>query len=438
MTSVRSVANGSRPGLAIGGGIAAGVATLAIITGIIWLAGRSSGDTGPGEGSGRIGAVVAGVGLQPGDCVNFGGSGRLVSQFTLIDCDTPHLAQITAKIEHPDAGGQYPGADTMTDWMGEQCTGLTEDFIDAPLLETTLADGWVLPDFDDWSAGDYAASCYVTSADSTPLTRSVERIGRQYPRGDEVIVSRLLVGDCFVPADDTDSYDLNSNSTVLIVSCDEQHNGIFFGRADLDSPAGTLFPGEAALGDATSRRCGQLFEQNFGVAADGFNYRYWRPNQQSWDLDDRSILCAVLDAVPMEERFDPRLYRRFFDLPTGACFNLGPEEDALSLRLDDQVRTVSCDEPHIGQMIGSGELEQDLAEPFPPDNGVEQLAGAECEQLFAEFVGISPYESELGNFPFWYPNEPGWEEGDRRFACAFVEDTPRAESLQGTGATDDG
>ncbi len=164
------------------------------------------------------------------------------------------------------------------------------------------------------------------------------------------------------------------------------------------------------------------------------NYRYWRPNQQSWDLDDRAILCAVLDTNPLQQRFDPGDYDRFFDLATGQCFNLGPEETSESLRLDDQVRLTDCNLAHLGQMIGSGDLDLDLTEPFPEGEGVLNLAGTECERLFVEFVGESPYESDYGNFPFWYPNQPGWEEGDRRYACAFLDNEPRLQSLENAGA----
>jgi hypothetical protein len=311
---------------------------------------------------------------------------------------------------------------------------LTAEFIDAPLLETTLDAGVLLPDVNDWAAGDSSATCYVTRLASTAFTSSAEQAGENFPRGDEVVVSRLIPGDCFLPMSGTEADDLTSNSTVRLVSCDDRHNGVFFGRGVLDSPPGTLFPGEDGVGETTSSQCSALFNQHFGKPSDGFNYRYWRPNRQSWDLGDRQILCAILDTNPLDERFDPLRFDRFFDLATGECFNLGPEEDDDSLRLDDQVRTVDCDQLHIGQMIGSGELELDLAEPFPEDNRVLELAGGECERLFTEFVGTSPYESELGNFPFWYPNEPGWADGDRRYACAFLEEEPLAESFQNAGA----
>lgn len=437
MTSVHTARSEAGAGLAIGGGVLAGILTLAVVTGLLWLAGGGDDglEAGGGAGgTGRVGSLVAAADLSVGDCMNFtspnGGSAR----FVIADCEAAHVAQISAKVQHPDASGPYPGADDLKGWVAGRCRDVSETFINASMLETTLAVGSLVPDFEEWSAGNYDATCYVRQFDSSSLTSSVAGRGADFPRGEEVIVSRLIEGDCFVPAGGTNSYDLNSNSTVRLVSCDGEHNGVFFGRDRLDYPIGALFPGEDEVGDATSQRCGQLFTTHFGASSEGFNYRYWRPNQQSWDVDDRAILCAVLDSDPLTERLDPSTYDRFFDLETGQCFNLGPEETPDSLRLDDQVRVVPCDESHVGQMIGSGDLDLDLAEPFPADDGVQDLAGKECEQLFVDFVGTSPYESAFGNFPFWYPNQSGWEEGDRRYACAFLDSEPRTDTLEDADA----
>lgn len=434
MSSVHTAAGEPKTGLAIAGGILAGVFTLALVGGGLMLTRDSDQPTAAGEPGDvidpRLGTVVNADALEAGDCVDFSVGAAVRTQFTVTECNTAHVAEVTARIEHPDAGDTYPGADAMGDWIAGQCEAAAETYIDAPLLETSLEGGALIPDFDAWTNGNYRAACYATSVDSSSLNRSIKGIGAEFPRGEQVVVSRLMIGDCFVPAEG-DSYDLNSNSLVTLASCDSGYNGVFFGRDVLESPLGTLFPGEEKVGDTTSNRCAELFEAEYGVAAAGFNYRYWRPNQQSWDLDDRDILCAILDDEQLESPFEPAEHKQFFELAAGDCFNLGPEETANSLRLDDQVRVVSCTEEHLGQMIGSGNLDRDGTEPFPEDDGVLELAGTECEQLFLEFVGISPYESELGNFPFWYPNEPGWEEGDRRYACAFLDDSPRSVSLQG-------
>ena len=115
------------PPLAIGSGIAAGLATLAVVAGLVWLAGRS-GDNGGEVASplSRIGTTVSNGELLAGDCFDFTAGSSAIRQFRVANCDTSHLAQVTAKVTHPDAGGDYPGADSLKAWLGERCDSLTE------------------------------------------------------------------------------------------------------------------------------------------------------------------------------------------------------------------------------------------------------------------------------------------------------------------------
>ncbi len=429
MSTVEPLIGESRPGLAIGGGILAGLLTLAVATAV--LVALDGGDEGAAAEQGPVaGDPIEPAALAVGDCIDPGASAG--ASVILRDCDAAHPAQVTARLPFPNGDSDYPGADQLSLWIGQQCDRQADDFLGTPLLATTLDSGAVLPDFDDWAAGDTSVTCHVSRLDGIGLTSSVAGVGADYPRGDQVPVSRLMVGDCFAPSGDVGSYELNSNSQVDLIPCTETYNGIFFGRGTLDSPiSGAAFPGDNEVGQLTSDRCSSLFRESFGVSADGFNYRYWRPNQQSWNLGDRDILCAILDAEPLEGEFEPRRFDTFFDLAAAECFTLGPEETSRSLGLDDRVLPVNCDLSHTGQMIGSGRLEVEAGEPYPGEEQVELDAGAECEQLFEDFVGISPFESELVNFPFWFPNESGWEQGDRRYACAFVEDEERTGSLEG-------
>ena len=424
-----AAADSSSPGLAVGGGILAGLITLGLIAGL--LVAFDDGDESAGVGEEpQPGEPVDAADIAVGDCVDPGSTAG--ASIILRDCTVPHQAQVTGRLPFPNADGEYPGADQLDLWVGQQCVRQADEFLGGPLLSTTLTAGRLLPDFVDWADGNTNVLCTVSRLDGQLLDSSIEGRAGDVPRGDRIPVSRLMVGDCFQPAGEVDSYQLNSNSQVELVDCQGQYNGVFFGRGTLDAPvSGAAFPGDGEIGQLTSERCGTLFEETFGVPADGFNYRYWRPNQQSWNLGDRNILCAVLDAEPLSGPFEPADYRPFFELATGECFNLGPEETGRSLGLDDQVLPIACPQLHNGQMIGSGLLLAEPDTPYPGEDEVEQLAGLECERLFEEFVGISPFESQLVNFPFWYPNDSGWGQGDRRYACAFVEDLEQAGSLEG-------
>ncbi len=426
MASRQPVLSETRPALAVAGGIVMGVVTLAVVSLVIAIA---SGDqTGADAASAEFGQPVAPEALSPGDCIEPGTTAT--SAATLADCGQPHSAQVTDRISTPTDGTTYPGVGALELTVGDRCSGSATSFIEVDVLATTLEAGFIVPNSEQWADGQTEIVCFIRQLDRSSLSESVEGRGADFPRGDQIPVNRLMIGDCFIPAEGAGSYELNSNSEVELQPCDQRYNGVFFGRGVLDDlPAETPFPGDTEIGRTVSDACSDLFRDAFGVEADGFNYRYWRPNEQSWDLGDRAILCAVLDSQAIEGTFQPGDYERFFDLETGDCFTLGPEETPRSLGLDDQVLVISCNDEHAGQMLGSGELAYDAGAPFPADE-VETSAGQACEQLFSDFIGISPYESEFGNFPFWYPNEPGWDLGDRRYACAFLSEEPRRGSLQ--------
>lgn len=431
MSSVQTPPGEFKPGLAIGGGVLAGILTLAVISGIFWI-GAAGGSSDDEETAIRqIGATVDTPMLETGDCVTPRAAVGATSRWQLLGCDGPHQAQISGLIQYPNGESEpYPGQPVLTDWLGDRCKQSTEAFIGVPILDTTLTSRATLPDQAGWDTGITAVVCSVQQVGGAPLDTSLEQAGSEFPRGDTVPVARLKVGDCFVPTASTSAYDLNSNSDVELVGCSQEHNGVFFGRATLDFAADADFPGQEQVGTATSEVCAGLFQTAYDKEADGFNYRYWRPNETSWDRGDRTVLCAVLDAEPLTEQFDPSLHRPFFELGVGDCFNLGPEETDESLRLDDQVRVIGCDQLHTGQMIGTGTLDVAATEQYQGEEEVLALAATECGRLFTDFVGISPFESEFRReSPIWYPNEQGWNEGDRRFACAYLPDEPNSESL---------
>lgn len=423
--------------IAVGSGILAGLLTLTIVSGIFWLVGRSGDGDSAVEAAASDGPVSAAQ-LSVGDCADVNGtllSGRIssVSDFVTIDCRQGHDTEITAKLAHPEAGAGYPGADALTVWAGERCTEEGERHVGADLLDTTLSAGTLLPNFEEWSAGDNDVTCYVVADDGSKLNGPTAAAAADFARGDEIRVSRLKPGDCFAGIDSKSVYELTSDNTVRLVGCDESHNGVFFARAQLPETIGSPFPGDAPVGDAANALCADQFQGFFGVGADGFNYRYWRPNKVGWENDDRVVLCSILENDPLVGEFAPSRYLPFFDVEPGSCFNLGPGEIPDSLRLDDQVLPLDCEEPHLGQMLGSGNLVEDDTEPFPGTEDVQVLAGAECEQLFVDFIGVSPFESELGEFPYWYPSETGWSDGDRRYGCAFLEENPMTGSFEGGG-----
>lgn len=434
MVSARPATGELSRGSAIAAGIGAGVVTLLLIAALSALLSGGDGD-GSADAARRLGQPIALEALASGDCIQTGAN---TDQVILVSCTNPHSAEVTERLATPDEEATFPGQATLAGWATARCREPNENYVGTPILATTLDEGHLLPDFDDWTRGDTMVTCIVVDHSGAPLIGSVQDRGSDFARGNQVPVSRLMVGDCFTPPLGVDSYELNSSSLVDLADCEGSYNGVLFGRGALDTGIeNDPYPGDESLSGLTGERCAALFETTYGVAANGFNYRFWRPNEQGWSQGDRMVLCSILDAEPLQGLFDPSRYETFFAVGVGTCFDLGPEETAQSLGLDDRVLEVPCTQLHTGQMIGSGLLNSDQvdlgdgSDEYPGDNEVESLAGTECEILFEGFVGISPYESELLRFPFWYPNETGWSQGDRRYACAFLHEAPRIGSLEG-------
>lgn len=381
----------------------------------------------------RIGTSVAGIDLLAGDCINFEAVESSVTTFDIVGCATPHIAEITSQAEHPDAGAGFPGVDELHLWGGDRCRQATSDFLGTAVLETTLESSTVVPGFADWSAGLYRVSCLVSAADGARLIESVEGRGASYPRSTEVAVNRLRAGDCFVPSGGLTAFELGSNDITMLTPCAGPHDGLFFGRAVLDFGTGVAFPGQEAVDADALELCDTEFTRYFGVTHEGFNYRFWTPDQALWDVDDRNVYCAVIDENGLSPTLDFASFRPMYLLPIGQCFVFGPEETTDTLGLDDQVEPVDCDQQHHGELFGYDELEP-TGEVFPGTDVLDEQIAQDCIELFTGYVGVSPFDSEMGDFIYWYPNESGWENQDLRWACALLTDDLQVGTIEGANA----
>lgn len=411
--------------LAISAGIVVGLATALIVSGIIWARGGTAqavdAAADPEAGSEQE------VDLAVGTCVQLDRESSV--RVTVVDCDTPHDAEITNVLDYNE-DGEYPGGPTLSQWASAECEATAERYIGAEILDTMLVETMLVPTEESWAQNDRTITCYVANFSGSPLQASVKGRGSQYPREDVLRVARLRVGDCFVPTGDADPYQLNSNSEVMVVDCQSPFTGMVFGRGLLDAEPGADFPGTEELKALTGDRCSEKFREHFNVESSGFNYHYFRPSKQSWDVNDRSIMCSILDKNPIVGGFVASDYRLFFDIDPGGCFNLGPEEQHDSIRINDMVLPTPCTDPHAGQMIGTGELDGGATAEIPED-GIKALAEEHCEETYTNFMGFPPFESTYDTFPFWYPSDSDWLNGDRRFACAFVGPDLPSNSLQG-------
>lgn len=92
--------------------------------------------------------------------------------FTVVDCTTPHIGQLTARLSVD--GDAYPGAEALATQAADQCQS------DAALNASAAAavgdvqvQGSYAPDQATWDQGDRFISCFVTRSSGQELTASL-------------------------------------------------------------------------------------------------------------------------------------------------------------------------------------------------------------------------------------------------------------------------
>ena len=431
----------------VAAGVVGGLAALGLLAGGVYALTSGGNDeatdtTGPPTTSSvatdttanpRIGTSVSGKELQAGDCVNFDNTGAVITTFAVVDCTTPHLAEIAGQVEHPEAGAAFPGGDQVTLYARDRCTSISNTYLDGNVLDTTLSETTLVPDFNDWTGGLYRSSCIIWRYDQSNLTESVKEKATAYPRATaSVPVGRLKPGDCFEPITEANVVDIGRDSSVKVVDCTQTHRGVFFGRGLLPNPSADPYPGDEAVNTASVAKCDELFLGFFGVPAAGINYRYWHPDQTTWTTGDRQVDCVVLDPEALPGPLDFTGYKPMYNLAVGTCFVLPPEETRDTLGIDDKVPPVDCAGQYNGQVFYTGTSPSTSG--FPGDAALDSQTLDTCLASFKAFVGIDATNSAVGNFLYWFPSEAGWGAGDYRTACAVVVDEGRTGSTQNSKA----
>ena len=106
--------------------------------------------------------------------------------------------------------------------------------------------------------------------------------------GEETSVFDLEVGDCFSATGD-------EVESVTVVDCDEPHIYEVFAVFDHEAGEDEPYPGDDALLEYADSECQPHFEDYVG--ADYETSIYWitsvTPSQETWDDDDREIVCTL-------------------------------------------------------------------------------------------------------------------------------------------------
>jgi Septum formation len=109
-----------------------------------------------------------------------------------------------------------------------------------------------------------------------------------------------------------------------------------------------------------------------------------------------------------------------FDLKTGDCFTSKAGTAGRTVDLKD-VTTLSCTEPHDGEVFAvvSHPAAKDVA--YPGDENVADFAAAECLQQFPAYTGATYDDSDL-EVASVRPDEDSWSDrDDREVACVLYD-----------------
>lgn len=175
------------PANAVTYGIAAGVSILLAIGGFVLgstLAGGSTATPEPtatadsGATATREPGTWAWNQLYGGECIEpF--PGAWAESFEVVDCETPHAAQLVAVGDLAEGlGGAYPGVDEAAALAETACSAQgVLDLTKAGAYPNMQISTSYAPSQEQWDAGNTSYYCFVSLADASPITGSVVGTG---------------------------------------------------------------------------------------------------------------------------------------------------------------------------------------------------------------------------------------------------------------------
>jgi hypothetical protein len=123
-------------------------------------------ETGEITASGGVGAYK----VRIGDCVQMPDDATQVVSVEGVPCATPHDAQAFAEFTLPDLPA-FPSDDEMANLAGEGCLGYWAGAIGTTFeSDRTLDMTFWHPSPLSWAQDDRVVTCFVISADGSPLT----------------------------------------------------------------------------------------------------------------------------------------------------------------------------------------------------------------------------------------------------------------------------
>ncbi|MEL7159084.1 MAG: septum formation family protein [Actinomycetota bacterium] len=235
--------------------------------------------------------------LRTGDCFSLPNTAGIFDTVALRSCDESHDGEVVAILEHPGAGGEYPGIDDLLEYATFPCAegfqqyvGTNDEFL------TELQSGALYPTFDEWQDGIFVIPCFASRWDEETLDFSVR------DRGDDPAVNlefgdlngldRLYPGDCFNEVDDGLLL-VPVRQTVELADCEEINEGEVVGFIDLEGPDGGY--DQDALFDEALATCTPVYADYTGIElTDDIGLNGIVPSNGEWAGSTRFGVCVVL------------------------------------------------------------------------------------------------------------------------------------------------
>ena len=120
--------------------------------------------TGPGGAH-----DVQSVALSKGDCLKTLPKGSSITSITLVNCTTPHAAQVGATFTPNDSS--YPGNKAYENLITKECPARLQKVVKRDAAQLA----WIgyYPEQSEWTKGDRSIKCLLIAANGKSLTRPV-------------------------------------------------------------------------------------------------------------------------------------------------------------------------------------------------------------------------------------------------------------------------
>ena len=127
----------------------------------------------------RGGPSAAPEKLAVGDCFDVPGAADRIGDLRRRACSEPHRGETFHAFEASGAGASsYPSDADWESIVYPVCDPVFETYTGTPIGERLDIDyRYLVPTADRWSEGDRRVTCFITSPDGTPLTKSFRAPG---------------------------------------------------------------------------------------------------------------------------------------------------------------------------------------------------------------------------------------------------------------------